>query len=143
MKKFRYRLEKVLDFREGEKKERERELAQKNSELRDAEQRLDQIIKAQDSATLPIAVELSMSEVMLQRDFQQGLRVLLEEQRQLIQEAAKAVEDARNAYLERAVAAETLVSHKERRFQEFREERRRSERRASDNLTLIRTKRSS
>jgi len=142
MKKFRYRLERVLDYREAEKSEKERELAAKNYELHSAETRLDAIIVAQDGARLPENSELSMAEVMLQREFQQGLRVLLERQRDLILEATEAVDQARNAYLEKAVAAETLVSHKEKRFEEWKDDKRRSDRRATDDLTVMRLKRS-
>lgn len=141
MKRFRYRLERVLDFREAEKKEKERELAFKNAELHSAEARLDRIVEAQDKAGLPDSGEITMADVLVQREFQQGLRVLLEEQRQLILQAAEAVDQARNAYLEKAVEAETLVAHKEKKFEEHREERRRSERKSADELTIMRFKR--
>jgi len=134
-------LEKVLQFREMERKERERELALKNATLHSAEQRRDAIVEAQDSASLPESGEMTMADVMIQREFQMGLRVLLEEQRQLILEAAAAVDEARDAYLEKAVEAETLVKHRENRLLEYQEESRRNDRKASDERTIMRLKR--
>ncbi len=141
MKKFKYRLERVLEFRESERKDREIALAIKNAELQTAEQRRDQIIELQDKATLPEGGELSMAELTLQREFQMGLRFLLEEQRQLILQAAAAVDLARDAYLEKAVEAETLQTHKDKKKLEYSEEKKRAERKAQDELTVQRFKR--
>jgi len=141
VKKFKYRLERVLDFRESERKDRELILAVKNSELHSAEGRLDQIVQMQDSATLPENTELSMAELTLQRQFQMGLREMLERQRVMILEAAEAVEMARDAYLEKAVEAETLQTHKDKKKAEHQEERKHSERRAADEMTVQRFKR--
>ncbi len=141
MKKFKYRLERVLEFRESEKKDREIELSVKNYELHSAEDRLGQIIEAQDRACLPENCELTMAELTLQRDFQMGLREMLERQRILIIEATEAVEAARNAYLEKAIEAETLVTHKDKKKLEHATERKHADRRAQDELTVQRFKR--
>ena len=141
MKKFKYRLGRVLDFRESEKKEKEAVLAEKNFELFSAESRLGVIIDLQDKATLPEQGELTMAELTLQREFQMSLREMLERQRILINEATQAVEEARDAYLEKAVEAETLVTHKEKKRLEHFGESKRAERKAQDELTVQRFKR--
>jgi flagellar export protein FliJ len=141
MKRFKYRLERVLEFRESERKDRELSLSAKNFELHSAESRLGDIIELQDRATLPEDGELSMAELTLQREFQMGLREMLERQRILIQEATEAVEAARNAYLEKAVEAEALLTHKSKKKEEHLAERRQAERRSQDELTIQRFKR--
>jgi len=141
VKKFKYRLGRVLEFREAEKKDKEAVLAEKNFELHSAESRLGVIIDLQNQATLPEQGELTMAELTLQREFQMSLREMLERQRILITEATEAVEAARDAYLEKAVEAETLVTHKEKKRVEHFTESKRVERKAQDELTVQRFKR--
>lgn len=139
-KRFKFRLQRVLDFRETEKRERERELARKNYELREGEKRLDQIIAAQDAAPVPDG-EMTMAEMLLNSQYHVGLRRAIERQRVLILEAADAVDQARDAYLEKAIETETLETLKERRKEEHREEVKLEDKRELDELVVQRHKR--
>lgn len=137
MKRFKFRLEKVLNFRTVEKKERERELAFRNMELHNREERLAEILDAQDKSNVP-GGPLTMAEFALHSRYQEALRRSLERQRDLVQEAIAEVEKAREAYLEKAVETKTLETLKDRRKDEHKEEARREERGTIDEIVIQR-----
>lgn len=138
MKKFRFRLQRVLDYRTSLKKEKERELAVKNAELHAAEERKESILKEQDGIMLPAEGEITMAELQLTKDYQAYLQESLVHQRLLVLEAAGAVELARDAYIEKAVEAETLETLKAKKLAEHTVERRREERKELNDLTVQR-----
>ncbi len=138
MKKFSFRLQRVLDYRTSLKKERERELAVKNAELHAAEERKNFILEAQDGVVVPSEGEITMADLQLTKDYQEHLQESLVNQRLLVLEAAGAVELARDAYIEKAVEAETLETLKKKKLDEHQTERRREERKELNNLTVVR-----
>jgi flagellar FliJ protein len=127
-KRFKFRLEKVLEFRESEKEERAKILAKEQLELRMREEKRDEIIDIQNNLKIPESVEMTMAELDLTGKYQELLREALIEQRLLVIEAQNAVEQARDAYLEKAIETEMLVTLKDRRFEEHKDEVRRDER---------------
>lgn len=140
MKRFKFRLERVLDFRDSEKRERERELANRNHALRINEERLDGIIEASDSVQTPVGEPMTMAELKLAGEYQEALRNALIQQRLLIIEATKAVEDAREAYLEKSVEVKILEELKSRKKTEHTEEKKLEDRRELDELVVQRHK---
>lgn len=138
MKKFRFRLQRVLDYRISLRKDKERELALKNAELRNAEDRLVAIINEQDRNGLPENGEVTLAELQLTREYQQYLQESLIEQRLLVLEATSAVEAARDAYIEKAIEAETLETLKKKKIAEHKDEARREERKELNDLTVQR-----
>ncbi len=138
MKKFKFRLQRVLDYRNLLKKEKERVLARRAAELHDAQERLTQILTAQDEALWPDRMELTMAELALTGDYKRYLQDLLVRQRLIVLQAAEAVEAARQAYVEQAIETKTLENVKERRFRDFKEDERRGERRELDRFTVTR-----
>ena len=138
MKKFNFRLQRVLDYRNSLKKEKERELALRNSELREAEERLQTILAAQDAVPPEDEHEMIMAELGLKCDYLYYLQESLVNQRDLVAEAAHAVDLAREAYIEKAVESETLETLKKKKKEEYTTERRRSERKEADKMTVQR-----
>ncbi|MCB0336997.1 MAG: flagellar export protein FliJ [Bdellovibrionales bacterium] len=138
MKKFKFRLQRVLDYRNSVKKEKERELAQRNAELHAAEERRDSIMDEQDNVSLPMEGEITMAELQLTKDYQAYLHESLIHQRLLVLEAAGAVEAARDAYIEKAIEAETLETLRKKKVDEHKAERRREERKQLNDLTVQR-----
>ena len=138
MKKFKFRLQRVLDYRNSVKKEKERELAQRNAELHAAEERRDSIMEEQDNVSLPMEGEITMAELQLTKDYQAYLHESLIYQRLLVLEAAGAVEAARDAYIEKAIEAETLETLRKKKVEEHKTERRREERKQLNDLTVQR-----
>jgi flagellar protein FliJ len=138
MKKFKFRLQRVLEYRNLLKKEKERELALRNAELHEAQERLERIVAAQDSTAVPDRSEMTMAELMLTGEYLRYLQDALVNQRLLVHQAAEAVEAARDAYIEKAIEAESLEGVKDRRLNEFKEESRRQDRKEMDKLTVQR-----
>ena len=138
MKKFKFRLQRVLDYRNSVKKEKERELAQRNAELHAAEERRNSIMEEQDNVSLPMEGEITMAELQLTKDYQAYLHESLIYQRLLVLEAAGAVEAARDAYIEKAIEAETLETLRKKKVEEHKTERRREERKQLNDLTVQR-----
>lgn len=118
MKKFKFRLEKVLGFRTLLKKESELELAKRNSDLAKAQEKLENILSEQDNAkNLPTNV-MSMSEVVLNKNYHEALQEALVRQRLMVLETAKTVEIARDIYLERLKEEEVLKNLKDKKKEE-------------------------
>ena len=138
MKRFRFRLQKVLEYREGLRKESERELAFKNRELFEREERLRGIMAEQDRAGGVGEKLTTMAEVLLHGDYYRYLQQSLVDQRERVKEATEAVDAAREAYLARAVEEEKLSTLKEKKHEEFKEERAKAERKQLDELTVTR-----
>ena len=137
-KKFKFRLERVRDYRDSLKKEKERELALKNLELRVAEERREEIMQAQEGTILPDTTEMTMAELTLTREYLRYLQVSLEIQRKVVKDATVAVEQAREAYVEKAKDVKILDGLKDRKFEEYKEERRKDERKELEKLTVQR-----
>lgn len=138
MKRFQFRLQRVLNFRTSEKKERERELALKNGELKSAEQKLNGIVQAQDKATVTEEGLQTMAELHLSGDYQALLREALVNQRLLVIEASEAVDAARDAYIQKAIEAETLATLRERKMEDHRAENKRLDRKQLDEIAVQR-----
>ena len=138
MKKFNFRLQRVLDFRHSEKKECEQELAQRNYELQTAESTLEYFIEEQDR-TLTVAEEpLTMGELLLADDYRARLKEAIESQRLLILDAAKQVDKAREAYVSKAVETEALETLKSRKSEEHEIEQKRKERKDVNEIVIQR-----
>ena len=138
MKKFRFRLERVRQYRDILKKEKEHALALKNTELHQAETHLTTIVDAQNKAPKAEEGKTTMAELSLFGNYTRYLQEALVRQRVLVMEATHAVEQARDAYIEKAVEAESLETLKEKRRQEYLLETKRADRRVSDRLTTFR-----
>ncbi|MCC6220377.1 MAG: flagellar export protein FliJ [Deltaproteobacteria bacterium] len=122
MKKFKFRLQQVLKYKTLIKKEHERELSAKHQELTEAEDRLGEIVEAQERNALSFEKPIRMAELDLKASYQKHLREALESQRNTIVEAIKAVETAREAYIEKAVEVKALEVVRKSRLEEHKKE---------------------
>lgn len=138
MKRFTFRLQRVLDYRETLKKEKERELALKNHELSSAEQSVHRIVEEQNSSNGVTPGVITMAEVGLVGDYLRGLQRALENQRERVIEAQVAVEAARDAYIEKATEVKTLDTVKTKRYEEYLEDKTHHEKRQSDDIVVQR-----
>lgn len=118
MKVFKFRLEKVLQFREGVRKEKERAIALANAQLREAEEQLEVLIEALRKNTLAEGI-LSIEQVYLQGYLVEGIKERIELQKRLIEELQQAVEVAREEYRIAASEAEALVKLRAQRLQQY------------------------
>jgi len=126
VKKFNFRLQRVLNYRNVLKKEEQRNLAQRNHELKEAEQLRDEILQAQDQNVLA-EENVTMAEFKIRKEYGEVLHQALVEQRLLVLQAADAVDRARMLYIERSVESETLETLKDKKRETYKEEIRKEE----------------
>ena len=121
MKKFKFRLQRVLDYREIVKDEKRRELLLCNHKLAMDRERLEQLAEAERQNRLEEGVVMSAARVLQAGDFAVGLQKAMERQREIIIEDEAAVEKAMNAYIEAAKESRALSLLKERRLTEYKD----------------------
>lgn len=139
MKRFAFRLQRVLDYRQSLKKESERELLEKNNHLNECEKQLDEIISEQDKCMVRDEnVLMSGAEVVLQGDYKHKLQEALVQQRLLVLEAIDAVQSARDLYIRRSMEQEVLDNLRQRKVDEYRQDKRRHEQKDMDELVVQR-----
>ena len=120
MKKFKFRLERVLSYRLVVKEEKRRVLAIKNIQLQQAEESLAQMETAQ-LASLVDEGQSRVEEIEVKARFWERLRQDLINQRLFIIQCQDEVEQAMQEYLEAVKEAKALQTLKDRKLEEYRE----------------------
>lgn len=138
MKKFNFRLQRVLEHRQRVKKESERELAASHGHLRECEDGVVSIMNAQEQCQIPDSEAMSMAELNLCGDYLNRLQETLVQQRLLVLQAVDAVDAARDKYLEKAVESEILENLKKRKRNEHNQELKRARKKELDELVVLR-----
>lgn len=136
MKKFSFRLQKVLDYRDSVKKEQAAELARTHHALAEEERYLDRLCHNHDASDLSNI--RSAEEIEMAARFKESVRRQLLQQRKVIAEATDAVEAAREMYVQRARESEVLTMLRQRRFDEFHEEEKIVQRKVNDRIVVQR-----
>lgn len=136
MKKFRFRLERVLRYREIVRDERRRELMDATHALRIAEERLRELEAAQRNGGLEAGAVLSVEEVRLYGLFATRMEAEILQQRVAIAAAENGVVEARARYVEAAKEAKTLETLKERRQTQYAEYVLKEDEKFLDELTI-------
>lgn len=121
MKKFKFRLEKVLQYREIVKGEKKRELSLKLAILREAEDKLDALFKAQAENNMPDGGTVNANVYFLRGQFATRVKEAIVRQRLVIIEAEKQVEVARNIYIEASREVKTLEMLKAKKQEQYME----------------------
>lgn len=119
MKKFRFRLERVLQYREIVKGERRRELLEANYQLQVAKDRLVELETAQRTLGFGEGAVVSVEQVQLQGFYGARLEVQIGHQREVIATAENAVIEARGRYVEAVKDSKSLELLKEKRKAEY------------------------
>ena len=138
MKRFKFRLEKVLSFRLSIKRERERDLQQENYRLAQANSELQALEHAARANDIPQNQIQDAELFILQGDFREWTKRAVEAQRQKIKEQEERVEKARIAYIEAAREAEVLEKLKAKRKQQHYDESLRVEQLSMDEISVQR-----
>lgn len=136
MKRFKFRLQRVLEHKEVVRGEARREVMLKNRELSEAQQRLLDLRQAQASNGLIEEGEVSTASIFLSALFGQRLKREIGSQVEAITKAEEAVEVARNAYVEAAKEAQSLLTLKQRRLDEYKEYAQKEDLKFLDELTV-------
>ncbi|MCB0310550.1 MAG: flagellar export protein FliJ [Bdellovibrionales bacterium] len=121
MKKFRFRLQRVLDYRKLVKDERKRELLLANHKLRQVQKSLEDLQSAEQANLLQQEQVISAAQVYLKERFAERLQAMIVAQRLALIEAEKLLDQARDAYIEAAKDAQALETLRERKLEEYKQ----------------------
>jgi flagellar export protein FliJ len=120
MKKFKFRLERVLAYRGAQKDEKKRELLLKNKRVGDIQAELNQL------ESLVLENKIDASDVFLSQfihlsgDYALRLRTEIAEQKIKLEKALEEAKEALQSYLEASREEKKLVTLKERRLKEYK-----------------------
>lgn len=138
MKKFKFRLDRILKYNTSLKKEKERQLMQERAKLNEAES-TRQMIEEEQARMDQCGVETtSMAELMLRGEYLDALQTLLETQRALVEKANEAVEVARQAYIAQSREEKSLLMMKDKKKADYNEEKIRHDRVTMDSINTMR-----
>lgn len=114
-KKFKFRLQRVLEYRKVVKDERQKELIEKNREVSRLEEKQEQIMQALDKALVSSSA-MTGHLVRLLGDYTARLRSELEANKELLEEAMREQREALIRYQEAAREEEVLKRLKEKKL---------------------------
>jgi len=119
VKKFRFRLERVLQYRQMVKDERIKALLEKNAELHEANKKLEELQAAVLMNKVAENATLAAHEIELVAQYSQRLREQIEHQNKTVAEAENAVLEARDNYISASKDSESLEKLKNRKHDEY------------------------
>lgn len=141
MKKFVFKLERILSYRETIKDEKKRILILKNQKLFNAQKRLKDLQDAAENNETSQGIVNSNS-LILTGQYGVYLFLEIEKQKELIEDIKKEVEEAKNEYLEASKDAKSLELLKEKQETEYKKNLLKEEEKENDNTVTQRFKRS-
>lgn len=121
MKKFKFRLEKVLQYRNMIREEKRRALAIRNQELAAARVRLDDLEASAAANKIAGDAIMNVEELYLKGAYSERLKDEIIAQRLTIIEAEKMAEEARQEYITASRDAEALEKLKGQKLAEYQE----------------------
>ena len=158
MKQFKFRLQRVLEYRDRICDECRQELGRLTSERDQAAQRLEDLRHqasslslrggGTDPATLSgVSVDgtpfpvMSVNDVILVGDYGARLKAEIEKQEEVVREATEAVDKAREVYIEASKEVKALDSLRQKRRADYDEAKLKDDEKNLDELTVQRFKR--
>ncbi len=120
-KKFKFRLEKVLQFRDMVKTERMRDLMEANRNLTIEQNKLAELDQAFLRNLIAGNSDHRTQDIELIGKYSERLSLEIQHQKERIIEAEKSVETARQAYVLAAQEAESISKLKEQKQSEYQE----------------------
>lgn len=119
MKRFKFRLETVLQHRERERDEAKAVLVKANQALSEAEQEKSRLRHLELENALSIQEVSSVAQVRLNDLVASGLRQRIANQSKLIEQRQEAVAKAMDAFKVASMELKTVTTLKERKLQEY------------------------
>ena len=119
MKKFHFRLERILEYRKLIKDEKTKELLISRNKLYADQEHLKELETAALLNTIGDDKFLTVERLNLINDYAERLKIDIEHQKEVIEESKKAVLKAQEAYIEAAKDEGSLQTLKERRRAEY------------------------
>jgi flagellar FliJ protein len=121
MKRFKFRLEKLLEYRRNIKEDRKRELLLKNHQLREAEDKLAALERARDETRAGGRGVMGAELFLLTDAYRTRIMAEIEQQRIVIEDCRKAAQEAQAKYVEAAREEKALSLLREKRLREYQE----------------------
>lgn len=119
MKKFKFRLQTVLEYRERIRDDAKAEVVKANQALEQAQNELTRLEALEIQNILSIQEVSPVSTVLLNAQIAQGLRQRIVDQKVVIEQKEKEVAKAMEVYLETSKELKAVTTLKERKLQEF------------------------
>lgn len=156
MKRFKFRLQKVLDYRSRICEEKRQELGRKNFErdqaiehlenLRSSLRELRYVEGGTESAPASIpgvasGPVVSVHQFIMVGNYATRLEKEIERQMVVVEEASEAAEQARQRYVEASKDVKALDTLKEKKLSDYNEERLKHDEQSLDEMTVQRFKR--
>ena len=138
MKKFKFRLERVLQYRLIVKDEKRREFTTRLMALREAQGHLEMLDAAWLQSQLETEQILQVEFVVMRGLYSARLKAEIEKQKSLIAELEKVVETAKQEYIEASKEVEVLEKLKKKKQEEYGHEMDLQEGRDLDELSVQR-----
>ena len=138
MKKFQFRLDRVLQYRGLVKDEKTRELVLARNSAFDCAERLKELEAAALMNKLEDDLDCTAEELFLISTYGHKLRCDIEKQQEKLEEAKKKVEEARAAYIEAAKDEKSLAILKQHKLDEYRDYLDKEELKNNDELVVQR-----
>ena len=138
MKKFQFRLDRVLQYRGLVKDEKTRELVLARNKAFDCAERLKELEAAALMNKLEENLECTAEELFLISAYGHKLRCDIERQEEKLEEAKKNVEIARAAYIDAAKDEKSLSTLKQHKLDEYRDYLAKEELKSNDELVVQR-----
>jgi flagellar protein FliJ len=152
MKRFKFRLQKVLDYRSRICDEKRQELGRRNFEreqeteklakLRSDLSGLQYVERGTESASgKSVAPIVTMQQLLMVSNYAARIEAEIEHQIVVVEEAIEAAEKARAAYVEASKDVKALEAVREKKLTDYTEQMLKEEERSMDELTVQRFKR--
>ena len=138
MKKFDFKLDRILSYRELIQDEKKKNLILKNQILFQEEERLKMLEEALKNNTLIELGEINIDILILTKDYSVYLSEEIDRQRQVIEKAKENVEIAKQEYLEASKDAKALQILKEKQETEYKKNLLKEEEKELDSMATER-----
>jgi flagellar FliJ protein len=138
VQKFKFKLEKVLDYRHQEEGMRRQQLAQLRKGLDEAEDKLDKLFNGKKELQIELKGKekkgIDLHESMAYRNYIEVVKADIERQKELVSSIRKKVEECRQKLLNKRKECKTLSKLKEKAFKKYQQEFLREEQKKIDEV---------
>jgi len=122
MRKFKFRLQKLMDAKAGEEKLRQRELGMEQHRLSQEEEKLkslsDALEQTDENLREKLSGQVKAGELMIHHQWQRSLKTKINVQTQEVRKQDRVVEEARDRLVETSRDKKVLENLREKRFTE-------------------------
>lgn len=136
MPKFKFRLEKVKQYREIIKKEAERELLDKRQKADQAEETLHLLTEEKNRIKVDPVDILTAGDLQVLASYEEFLLQIMKNQKQVVEDTAIAMEKAREIFIDKAKDERALSLLKDKKYEEYREEETRRQKKEFSEIAI-------